>query len=980
MKQPDTSQLSESLAALVEEEWRKWGGDIDVGLLPAVSEDAVFWQNLSRVLVGSNYALKSFSRTSQLLSELYISGDLVRSYGESELLGRLGDMLTEVNDETGLMQQLRIFRCREMVRIIWRDLLRLAPMTETVADLSALADATLSCALDQLYGWLSGLWGLPFANNARPEADAPEQLVVIGMGKLGANELNLSSDVDLIFAYPRAGNLVGGSEEAKKERTNQEFFTRLAQQLIKVIDATTVDGFVFRVDMRLRPYGQSGALVLSFDALEEYYQDQGRDWERFAMIKARIVAGDKVAGQQLLESLRPFVYRRYVDFSGIESLRKMKALINREVARKGKKDDVKLGAGGIREVEFIAQAFQLMRGGRERSLQERGLIRVLFTLRDLEYLGADTVHSLEQAYIFLRNTEHALQAMDDAQTQLLPRGELERLRIAFSMGFDNWEGFAGVLASHRANVRACFEDVVAIEGQGQQQGARDSGWLALWNEELKPEESIVFLVQQGIDNPESALRRLVSFKQSRQVATMQREGRERLDLFIPLMLEEACKAEKPAVVVERAAPLVEAVLRRSAYLLLLVENPQALQQWLSLCAASPWIAQQLARSPALLDELLNVGTLYTPPGPDQLQDELHQQLLRVAEDDLEEQMEGLRYFKQAHVLRVAASEITEVLPLMKVSDYLSFISEATLEQVLEIAWHDMTERYGVPQKSPGVPCDPDFIIVGYGKLGGIELGYGSDLDLVFVHDAAINLTTDGERALDNPVFYARLGQRIIHMLSTTTVSGQLYEVDMRLRPSGASGLLVSSLKALRSYQMEKAWVWEHQALVRARVVAGSESLRHDFEQMRAEVLGLARDRSVLRKDVLDMRQKMRSSLASQGSDNVEIGKSREFDLKHDKGGIVDIEFMVQYGVLAWGQQYQDLLTFTDNVRILEALQHNQLLSADDAQMLTSAYITYRSAAHKLALQNSPGRVAGDEFVEKRLAVVKIWQDWLEGAV
>ncbi len=449
---------------------------------------------------------------------------------------------------------------------------------------------------------------------------------------------------------------------------------------------------------------------------------------------------------------------------------------------------------------------------------------------------------------------------------------------------------------------------------------------------------------------------------------------ERLNTFMPLLLEAVSASETPTITLERTLQLVEAVLRRTAYLVLLVENPGALKQLVTLCAASPWIAEQLARTPILLDELLDVRTLYTPPDRTELRDELRQQLLRLPEDDVEAQMECLRYFKNAHRLRVAASEVAGVLPLMKVSDYLTYIAETVLEAVLQLAWNHLVEKYGRPQQASGEPCDPGFIIVAYGKLGGIELGHGSDLDLVFIYEAAANLGTDGERSIDNSVFFTRLGQRIIHILTAITPSGQLYDVDMRLRPSGKSGLLVSSLKAFADYQAKEAWTWEHQALVRARVVAGSQQVQSEFEQLRAATLAQPRDTAKLRADVVAMREKMRDAL---GSKAPTAGEKSVFHLKQDAGGIVDIEFIVQYGVLAWAHRHPELLVYTDNIRILEALEQVQLLSADDAGTLREAYKVFRAAAHRASLQNTPSQVPADTMRAEREAVRRIWHKLLE---
>lgn len=924
-----------------------------------------FWQQLGRCWCGSRYLIDQCLRRPELLVELL--DDLSHEYPDGHYADSLQQRLESVETEPELHAVLRQFRHREMVRIIWRDLNRLAEMEQTTRDLSALADACIDQALSWLYRWACDKWGTPYSRAGEGNPAQPQRMVILGMGKLGAGELNLSSDIDLIFSFPRMGE----TEGVRRCLDNSSFFNKLAQKLIQALDQQTADGFVFRVDMRLRPYGQSGILVPSFAAMEEYYQDQGRDWERYAMIKARVVAGDKQAGAVLMQDLRPFVYRKYLDYSAFESLRDMKAMINREVRRKNLHGNVKLGSGGIREVEFIAQAFQLIRGGRDIRLQQRELRAILSLLPETVGMPQQAADELYAAYRFLRNAEHAIQAVEDKQTQELPLDAVEQRRIAFSMGFPEWSHFLAELDGHRERVRQHFADVIAPaseEDDGQQQA---NGWLALWQRELDTEQALTLLSESGFDRAEQALKLLDGLHESRKVKTLQQVARERLNRVMPLLLELVSEQQNPTQTLERTLALIDAVLRRSAYLVLLWENPGALAQLVKLSAASAWFAELLSKQPILLDELINVSSLYAPPNKDALQQELRQQLLRIPEEDVEQLMEALRYFKSAHVLRVAAAEISGALPLMKVSDYLTYIAEVVLEGALDIAWHTMTEKHGLPQRSPGVPCDKDFIIVGYGKVGGIELSYGSDLDLVFVHDGAANMATDGAKPVDNQVFFTRLGQRIIHILNTSTPSGQLYEVDMRLRPSGNSGLLVSSLKAFRDYQLNEAWTWEHQALVRARVITGSRELQQQFETVRREILGQTREVGQLRTDVREMRHKMREHLGSKSTD------ADRFHLKQDRGGIVDIEFLVQFMALAHAAEKPELIAYTDNIRILDAVEQQGLLSAADAEQLRQVYIHFRSVGHTQALQEQSSEVSGQILQSQREQVAAIWDRLME---
>lgn len=929
--------------------------------------DPTIRAQLARVLTCSDYVGEQLCRHPDLLDELLQQGHLTQPYQADTYRQQLQRACAEVNDEAALMSVLRRQRRFDMIRLIWRDLTRQADMQQTTQELSWMADAYIDTALAHLYGFACERWGTPYSRPDEQGQKHPQRLVVLGMGKLGAYELNLSSDIDLIFCFAHNGE----TEGARKTLANQDFFIRLGQRLVYVLDALNAEGFVFRVDMRLRPFGSASPLACSFSAMELYYQDQGRDWERYAMVKARVVAGDQQAGAALLASLRPFVYRKYIDFSAFESLREMKAMINREVRRKGMEHNVKLGSGGIREIEFIVQAFQLIRGGRDTRLQQRELLNVLPLLPEVVGMPEQAVSELRAAYIFLRNTEHAIQAVADKQTQELPQQPLEQARLAFAMGFADWETFHQTLAQHRQAVRHHFADVIAPaeEPDEQQESLRE--WLALWQQQLTEPEALALLTARGYDTPTTALRQLQEMHSSRTVQYLQQTGSERLHAVLPSLLERIGQTDNPSQTLSRVLELIQAILRRSAYLVLLAENPAAMQQLVRLCSSSAWFATQLARQPVLLDELIDPGSLYTPPNKAQLDTELRQQLLRIPEDDTEQLMEALRYFKSAHMLRVAASDITGALPLMQVSDYLTWLAEVILASVLDIAWRLMVEKHGQPVNEHN---DRGFIVVGYGKLGGIELSYGSDLDLVFIHDCDPNQMTDGAKPLANSVFFTRLGQRIIHILNTFTAGGQLYEVDMRLRPSGNSGLLVSSLQAFSEYQHKEAWTWEHQALVRARVVAGSPRLAEAFNQVRATIISQARNLTTLQNEVVAMREKMRTHL---GTSDKQAEQQGTFDLKQDAGGIVDIEFLVQYHALGYGHQYPALYHYCDNIRILDAIEEAGLLSGEQAEALREAYKAYRALGHRRTLQDQSGSIAEVEIHDAKEQVMAIWQQVMQ---
>lgn len=857
----------------------------------------------------------------------------------------------QIDDQERVMSDLRQWRNRHMARLIARDAWGESNVRHTSRMVSDMADLALQRALD----WSMAYWqdrdgeagSCPFS------ADA-QQLVVIAMGKHGARELNLSSDIDLIFAYPGQGQTSGG-------RDHEAFFTRVGRKLIQLLDTRTADGFVFRVDMRLRPWGQSGALVSGFKALENYYLQQGRFWERYALVKARPVTGAESARLALKAILQPFVYRRYVDFQAVGALRDLKAKIQKEVRRQNLDRNVKLGAGGIREVEFIAQVFQLVRGGQDELLQQRGTWPVLQTIKELELLPVRVVEELVTAYDFLRDLEHRIQAIRDEQTQNLPADETDLERLALSMQYDDIAALLADLSHHRERVQEHFSQLISEDdGQDQsdtQQALYDAWQEAQWSQ--AGENALTDAIHEFHDLP--SVKRLAG------------AARENLDGFMPLLWAEL-KDKDDAV--ERFAaikPVVEAILRRSSYFTLLRENPQAIKELVKLVPASPWIAGQLEAKPFLLDELTDSNHLYRLPNRSELMDELHQQLLRVPEEDLERQMELLRHFKHGRVLRAAACEVAAHLPLMKISDYLAWVAEVVVEQALTLTWRQMVARHGRPSKADGEWCDPDFGVIAYGKMGGLELSYESDLDLVFLHNASAQGMTEGPKSVENVVFMSRLGQKLIHLLSAVTPSGMLYEVDTRLRPSGNSGLLVSSLPAFKKYQQEQAWVWEHQALVRARFIAGDPGIREEFEAYRRSVICQPRDRKVLAREVIDMRQKMFDHLSSEAA-----GEAKQvFHVKQDRGGIVDIEFLVQYLLLANAAEHPDLARWSDNIRSIDVLAKTGIISAQEHEQWLGAYLALREEVHHAVLAGDSTRVPleklSDRLQEVRQQIQSAWQ-------
>jgi len=920
---------------------------------------------ITRLFRCSEFAAENCLKFPDTVIVLLQDGELYRDYAENEYIERLQALVPAEEDEPAFSKIIRDFRNREMLRLAWRDLVCQVDLKITLRELSWLADACIQIGLNTLEQWQSKDTGIPVDSSG-----APIKLVVLAMGKLGAYELNYSSDIDLIFTYSEDGVISNNA----KELSNREYFIKLCQRFVKLLSDTTAYGFVFRVDTRLRPFGNSGQLALSFDAMELYYERHGREWERYAMIKARAISADPLAAKEIMQRLKPFVYRRYLDYGAFASLREMKELINKEVKRKGADRNVKLGPGGIREIEFIGQAFQLIRGGRTPQLQIRPILTVLDVLQGLNLIPEFVVSSLKKAYVFLRKTENAIQAFADKQTHLIPTDTLEQNRLAYAMGFNSWEDFDQTLKGYMQTVHEHFEQIFSapqldvISGKGN---ISQDLFSNIWHEIVNNSDAEEVLQNAGFKSGASAYKLINGLRESSTYRTMGQNGKKRLDVLMPLLISAVSNTSDPNECLLRVLRLIEAIAKRTAYLALLSEHPMGLSQLVKLFDASPWIVDMLVSHPMLLDELLDPRSLYEPMSKKALEEELKTQLSYDC-DDIEQQMFRLIEFKQSNVLRVAAAELTGAMPVEKVSDHLTYIAEIVLEAVCRFAREHLERRHGQPQYSIDDEVhNAEFCVIAYGKLGSYELGFGSDLDLVFLHDSqGKKQVTDGEKPIDNAVFFARLGQRIIHFLNTPTQAGVLYEVDSRLRPSGSAGMLVSSLKTYSDYQAAKAWTWEHQALIRARLVVGNGNLGQEFKTIRQAIITKERDVQELRKDVREMRVRMRTELLKP--------VAGQFDLKQGIGGITDIEFITQYLVLRWAKKYPDLLEFTDNLRLIETLVKNGVLSDDDAKILSSAYLAYRHAVHKFVLQQkTTAKVSDSAFHEYREGVTRIWNDIME---
>jgi len=897
---------------------------------PILFEDAFSFSlsrfsELCQVLLGSEFAKNILAANPVYLR----SNNLDQTYKPNHFQNELSKQVTLDESKEHFYATLREFRNKSMFQIIWRDLNHLATLDETMLAVTELADVCIRTAHDWIMKQFCHTYQL---SNSKA-------LIIIALGKLGGEELNLSSDIDLVFAYP--DNFQIQSDKI----TTEQFYTKFAQQLIATLNELTVDGFVFRVDMRLRPFGNSGPIVMKLSALEEYYQQHGRNWERYAFVKARILTAEKKHRLRLSKIIQKFVYRPYVDYGVMDSLRSMKQLIRRETQIKGLNQDIKRGEGGIREIEFIIQSMQLIHGGRYPLIQQRTLSNAIEQLIAYHIIDEDLVNDLHSAYCFLRQTEHCLQAYQDRQTHSLPKNELHQIKLAYMMGYDTYESFNENLHAHRQAVISQFENFIAKPHQkfNTEHGISIPAGLESFDPNEHSKTQIKSRIQKlGIKDTQFCFDIITKIYKS-----ADKSVKPTLDIVIALLMLEIQHHNIPLSTFERISRVFEKMSVSKRYLVLLLENPIAIARLLELCTASLWLTEHVSQNPILLEEFLN-KELYTLPDFENLKSELRRQLLPIPESDLQQQMDVLRHFKLTQTLRIAAADVTQQLPLMRVSDYLTDIATVILQNVKFLAIESLKYDDKIEL------ADPEIAIIGYGKLGGIELGYGSDLDLVFLR------THQDASHLD---YYTRLAQRITYILNELTPHGRLYEVDLRLRPQGDSGVLVNHTQTFSEYLHTQAWTWEHQALVRARVISGSPKATHEFVSIRQDILAKKRDIAKLKQDVLDMRERILENHSS---------PEDQYDLRRAQGGIADIEFIVQFGTLAWSFTHPNIPTYTDNIRILESFGKEGLMSLGDVNFLCETYRQYRLALHHKFLENQPLLQSHDTFIQERARVRGIW--------
>lgn len=966
------SNVPQSLQSVVENFWLDWckscaEKEIEPNQVAALAM-------LGKVWACSDFVARNCIRYPAIFYQLQEEGfALERSIANYREL--VTHVVTASKDEIELISALRVLRQQEMLRIAWRDLNDLADLKTIFQELTDFAEAVVAVVLQYLEQQQAEIFGMPVAANGEEQP-----LLVFAMGKMGGGELNFSSDIDLIFSFAENGETTG-----PRRKSFYEFYLAVIRKLVKVLNDVTAEGFVYRVDTRLRPFGESGPMAMSFSGIEQYYQLQGRDWERYAMIKAKLITGSDSDRQYLLSMLTPFVYRRYLDFSMLDSIREMKAMISAQMKRKGMINNVKLGKGGIREIEFIGQTLQLIRGGSEPELRARSIIKVLTLLAEKNYLQKKEVKQLIAAYWFLRKVENRLQMYNDKQTHTLPDDELPKQRLCLAMGMQNWSELIEELALHQDAVDRVFQYLISPIDETEEVKISPFSlfWQRVWQDTAVDEKSDdglkQYLLDMGYSRVELIERSIIQLHASPQIKHLAGDSSRLMAQLMESLVEKIADYPEQESLLDRVSRIIKALAGRKVYISMLNEYPTIQLQMLTLCDTSEWFAERLVKYPILLDSLLSSAETFRQNYDDQ--DDIKQllalELARVVphgrgvygakngidthdgaiEEDVEQLMDRMRQFKRKSVFSVAMLDVFYEEPVELVSDQLTELANVLLEKIMDLCWQAMVRKHGEPTcVIDGNEFKPTISIVAYGKMGGNELGYGSDLDIIFLHNSAgkkqvtlgrheAGKNNQGGKAIDNQSFFARVAQRVIHFLNTRTYAGILYEADTRLRPNGQSGLMVSSIAAFETYQQEKAWTWEHQALIRARFVTdnlqGGSPIEQEFDRIRSSVLRQEREPDKLLQEVVEMREKMRTHLSR---------KSSGFDIKQDAGGLVDIEFITQAGVLIHAQQHADCIKHTATLELINELKTVGWYSSDEAIILANAYRYFRKLKNWQKLQ------------------------------
>ncbi len=897
-------------------------------------------QQLRNLSLGSNYATAQLAKYPELISTVLES----KSYAPEE--DKLTSSLHDLSDINDIKKQLRLFRHRKLVEIIFLDICHSETLENTLINISELAEIIIQQALLKAEQIISLKHGQPIDSLGNPML-----LNIIAMGKLGGKELNFSSDIDLICCYSEEGQLKG-----KGNLSYTQYFAHVVKLFSQLLNDSTADGFVYRVDLRLRPWGDSGPVVFSHSAFEHYYQLHGREWEQYAMVKARVITGSNEDKKHLQSILKPFVYRRYHDYRVFDGLAQLKKKIDQQAKTKGGNFNVKTGQGGIREIEFYVQAFQILKGGRNLHLQTQSLFKAIQVLSEQDLTEQQDLSQVRASYCFFRMLENRIQMMNDQQTHEIPQKQNLLDRISLGLDYQHWNELEAEMLAHQSAVSNIFSTLFTTDEESE---SNSSSSVIL--DELSEEEHFTQISNLGFRESGFVHQTLQDFYQSKALMFMSEKAKGRFRCFFPLLLAEVAQHNNQRALLDRMLAFLSTIAGRSVYFEMLHQNNPLLAKLVNLFNDSQWIADEVTKHPILLESLLYPGALSGRFDQHVLEHSLNIQLKNV-KNDVELELDVLRQFKRAQTIVIASAEIATEISTDEVSLYLSELAEIILSAVHKLSVKELAHQYGYPEAIlDSNKFTPSLGIIGYGKLGGNELHYQSDLDIIFIHNSAGDQQqTNGKKCIDNAIYFARLGQKIISKITLLTAAGKLYEIDTRLRPDGASGMLVPSTQSYLKYQLEKAWVWEHQSIVRARFISGDSSLAADFKSTREQVLNLTRDEKELPRAIVEMRDKIYQTKTPREGDLV--------NLKHSRGCLVDIEFLVQYWVLKYANKFATLTETTDNIGLITELHQLQLITDKELQ-LRDIYQSLHTLLHAKVLQNEAPEIESDQ-IETAISLVK----------
>ena len=927
-------------------------------------------QQLVTILGASPFLTNILCRTEEFARRLFIDNKIDCIKSEEEMLAELRDCIPDDVDFVMLQKGLRRYKCQEILRIAGRDLCGLDDLPRTTYALSALAGATLQRACDICGHLLQAEYGAPLLESLTGDEPVEAEFTVLGMGKFGGRELNFSSDIDLIYFYTSEKGMTAGAPTPQGGRRNQihlhQYFAKLADLVSKAVGQATEDGFVFRVDLRLRPEGNSGEMATPLRSAEIYYEHWGQSWERAAMIKARPVAGSIPLGEQLLKNLEPFIFRRYLDYGMVEDIKGMKQKIDHNLTREREGErNLKLGRGGIREIEFFIQALQLIYAGKQPELREKGSMAALGKLVEAGLVRAEEATLLREAYTFLRMVEHRIQVVQERQTHNLPASDEEMLALARRSGFGSLAEFSATLERHRQGVHTIFHDLFYSGEETLRDKIRPE---ILWLFDPAADADLVmdYLEEQGFKNPTGAYESLLALRDGPKNSPMTERARRHFERIAPLLMQEVLAAPEPEMALRNLERFLGALRARATFYALLAENRTIITLLVSLFATSQFLSRIFIQHPEILDALVSSSYSVTFKEREEMAAELAVQL--ALHPDYEDQLGILRRFHKEETLRIGLNDIHGNTRLEESTLQLSALADVCLGAAVEMARRELLPRYGLPWVTDDVGPEREagFAIVGMGKLGGMELNYHSDLDIIFIHEGngetkpAPGCDPERFRPQTNQEYFSRLAQRVISVLTLKTPEGSLYEIDTRLRPSGNQGPLVTSLAAYREYHQTTAQPWERQALIKARVVYGLPALAEKIGELNRQIVYGRELPENLSVEIRRLRERMETEIAREGIDH--------FNIKTGRGGMVDVEFIVQYLQLLHGAAHVELQVHNTQ-EALSGLHQTGLITNEDFATLLAGYEFLRRLENKLRLvhDESISALSGEPAYLRKLA-------------